>query len=98
MAGAFYQTWDLDEEGGMVGIIDRQFGHSPEAAAATIKNIDKVLRLVSEVPEIKEFLEFFTGDYDPSYDSMQVIEWLVLLKKYLEGKKQVFGEDTTPVT
>ena len=45
---------------------------------------------ISDAPEIQNILDKVGGDYDPSYDGMTKLEWLVLVKKYLQGNKRAF--------
>ena len=94
MTGAFYQSWDLDEEGGMIGIIDREFNHSAEASKEVIEHINRLIDEASNRPDAAAFLSTFTGDYDPSYDGMQALEWFTLLKAYLQGNKDAFNKTT----
>lgn len=90
MAGAFYQSWDLDEKGGMVGIIEREFCHSADASKEVIEHIDKLISAASDQSDANAFLSKFTGEYDPSYDGMKALEWFALLKSYLQGNKDAF--------
>ncbi|MBY5927779.1 hypothetical protein KUV86_01475 [Halomonas sp. DP8Y7-3] len=91
MSGAFYQTWDLDEEGGMVEVVEREFCHTDEASEEMIKYLNGLIKLISDIPEVSELIGTVTGDYDPLFDGMESIEWLVLLKQYLRGDKDVFN-------
>jgi hypothetical protein len=94
LSAAFYQTWDLDEEGGVQGVVDRQFNYTPEASEQAIESVNRLLKLISEMPEISSLLDNFSGDYDPSYDGLEMIEWLVLLKSYLQGNNGAFNNIT----
>lgn len=94
MAGAFYQSWDLDEEDGMVGVVEKEFCHSIEASEEVVEHIDRLISASADQTDPSAFLSGFTGDYDPSDDGLHVIEWFTLLKSYLKGKKDVFDKIT----
>mgnify|MGYP000330203389 CR=1 FL=1 len=91
MDGAFYQSWDLDEEGGMVGIIEREFCHSADASKEVIEHIDRLINAASDQSDVNAFLSKFTGDYDPAYEGMKALEWFTLLNC-------IFKETKTPLT
>ena len=90
MSASFYQTWDLDAEGGMVEVVEREFCYSSEASEEMTRYLNSVVKRLSDMPEVSEFLKTLTGDYDPLDDGMEPIEWLILLKQYLRGHKRIF--------
>lgn len=86
--GAFYQTWDLDEPGGMLGILSRECTGDLEK---DISALSAIFREIEHQSSVSEFLHQIGGDYDPKYDNLTIIEWLVLVKHYMLGNKDVFN-------
>ena len=60
--GAFYQTWDLDEPGGMLGILFRECTGDLEKHISTL---GVVFREIDKHPSFSELLHQIGGDYDP---------------------------------
>lgn len=97
LAGEFYQCWGGETEEDMVQVIEN-LSKDDRMSKLFISAISRFLSLIDELPEIEDSMIKLGHSYDPSYDNMSQIEWLVLVKQYMKGNKKVFSSFVVPPT
>ena len=90
LCGSFHQTWDLDYNGNMIEVIEEIFSSDIDKKQV-LHGIEKLLSSLERLPDVQKILQRVRTDYDPKEDGMTEIEWLVLIKQYLQGNNLAFS-------
>jgi len=88
LAGSFYQCWDEYDDRSPEEIVDSVVSELKETEIQeALDDLSKIFDLINSRVDFTYILGRLAGcNYDPNYDGITDIEWLVSLKQKLDKK------------
>lgn len=89
LAGSFYQCWDEYDDRSPDEILDNAIAHLADSEIENaLQDLKEIFKLISLQIDFNHIIGTIAGcNYDPNFDGVSDVEWLVEMKRKLQKTK-----------